>query len=607
MSRTNGRRWATALACCAILGVAMTIDVPPVAAGITNAVADRPSPKDLSHSALEGILRESNPRALDAAVRQAHQTMAEQAATAPDALGSASVVFADGLTPARVANLGLDLLTAEAKVPVGTSGEVYTMWLNDFQQREGTLQERLDRAIGKMRLRYFQQASAAPKEEQATLRELAGSDIRFYRLEVVATHARLAGLLKDPSVTAVLPATDNKKVVALQDLRARLASVKRAAPAAPAVRLVSGDPAKGSPPGTPVLTNSGQRCAWQQSRGTLACQPATWQPISGDPVLDNALPRRDGGARTGTKSAAAPDAGPIRTLDDSSAWIGCNNPPVVPTNCPNDNTYRPHTDTGGGQAFAISIYNFPQGYNVFYDCYVYWVDDPYAGDGADGYWQTQCYQYVIYTDAFTYGYAAWASKWGTQVTYVGASGTSRPISTLAFKAPELPHCRVSQSLGTAECNKADPNVTFVPSPGIEDELLMSNPACQTGITGRDGNASDWDDGCFYPTYAESNLPAAYLDTTFGDGATYDLAVGTSNPATIVEGVTYRHYAEFQSLANRTNNMVGTTAFHSVSVDSWVDDSAACYYGKYVRNPAEPSAFCLFPVDASRVSNPVPFT
>jgi hypothetical protein len=301
-------------------------------------------------------------------------------------------------------------------------------------------------------------------------------------------------------------------------------------------------------------------------------------------------------------------------MDDSSAWTGCNNPPVVPTSCPNDNTFRPHPDTGGLQNFGISLYNYLEGDYVLYECYIYWVDDPYAGDGATGYWVTECYPYaVVHQSAYTYGYARWDSRWGTQQTYVGQSGLLKPISTLAFKALELPHCRIDQFLGTAKCNTADPNVTYVPNPGMEDALEIPNPNCRVtsliipiiGPNGRTGDASDRDRGCFVWRYAATNLPTPYVDTTFGDtAAIYDLAIGSAVAELIQEGTTYSNYAEFWAWGN--NNVVGQPAWHSVSVDSYVADSLACSYGKS-KSPPEPEAFCLFPVDSSRVSEKIPFS
>jgi hypothetical protein len=289
------------------------------------------------------------------------------------------------------------------------------------------------------------------------------------------------------------------------------------------------------------------------------------------------------------------------TALESNAFTDCN----VPSNtegCPNDFTYSPRPQTGGSQSFAVLVNSYPGGTVVFYDCYIVWVPGN-GGSPADGggYWQTICYPYYVTSPAFTFGAAGWRSTWGGQTTTVGPNLT-RPISTLAFKDGDagLAECDVDQLGATAECDRSDENAIYVPDPGIEDELLIDNPAC-TGT--RNGTTSDWNQGCFFPTLAQSNLPSAFLDTTFGDGAaTYNLAIGSANPAAIAEGTPYTNYAEFFSYG--FNNMLGRRAFHAVSVDARVNLSAACAFGLA---RGESDAFCYFPVDSVRVSDRITFT
>jgi hypothetical protein len=584
----RGRRWAAVAASC----VMAFASVVTAGTTVTTAEVRTPARQDLAADALQGVLHTADPGMLAQTVRRAHRTVADRAAQAPDATGSASVVFAAGLTTAELAAFadkrGLSVYAIEVKVPVGA--DVHTMWFNDVASVPGTTATKLDRITGAARLRYFQQADAAPAAQRQGLTRLAGGDYRVYRAELVGTNAGMAALVGDAAVRVVLPDADDRKVTALRGAQASAAAVEKAVPGTE----IALDRTASAARGTPVTTSTGQNCAWQAD-GVLACQAPARTTVSGDAAVDAALPTTAGSTVVGDRSAPAK---PASVQDDSSLWVGCNNGSDGQS-CPNDNTYRPHPNTGGAEAFGVSVTNY-QANQVIYICYAEWVPDP-TGDATGGYWQYYCYPYAVITQAFTFGAARWDSRWGTQQTTIAAVGASRPISTLAYKFVDgLQPCVVQQFLATAECSRALQNSVFVPNTGLEDELLMGNPNCgPTPILGRKGTEEDRGNGCFYPSYAATTLPSAFLDTTFGDGQQYNLAIGSSNPALLAEGRTYSSYAEFWAYGN--NNMIGQTAFHSVAVDSRVTDSLICRQ----KNNADP--FCYFPVDSSRVSAILPFT
>jgi hypothetical protein len=151
----------------------------------------------LSQSSLQGALRETNYRLAQQRQIQARKDVIANAKKAPGKVGSANVVFNAGLDAGQAASVvsrgGFDLISAEVKVPVGASDEVYTLWFNDFERFDGTLTEKLERAIGKARLRYFREANAAPEPRQKTLRELASGTYHFYRMELCWNQRRVRG------------------------------------------------------------------------------------------------------------------------------------------------------------------------------------------------------------------------------------------------------------------------------------------------------------------------------------------------------------------------------------------------------------------------------
>jgi hypothetical protein len=594
MRVTNGRRWTVVAACCAMVAAMITAGTGGALAAPAGEGEQQARP-DLATSALQGVLHTSDPALVAASVREARRTLAGRATRAPEAQGSASVVFDAGRTSGELAGFvaehGLELYAVEVKVPVG--GEVHTMWFNDVARVGGSTAEKLDRLTGSARLRYFQQAETAPAARRSELRKLAEGDYRVYRAEVVASNTRLAALAGSAGVKAVLPDSGDAKVTDLREAKAEARAVESAVPATE-VRLDS-KVSETTRPGDRVITNTGQSCSWKSS-GVLACSPGERRPVSGDAAVDNALPRTADSMVAGSTESSPSNTRTAR--DDASVWTGCNNSADNQA-CPNDNTYRPHADTGGYQDFGVSIANYAAN-TVIYLCYAEWVPDPWSEGGTEGYWQVYCYPYAVVTSAFTYGAAQWDSRWGTRMTTVAASNQNRPISTLGYKFVDgLQPCVVRQFLAVAECNRALQNSVWVPRTGMEDELLMGNPACNpTFLFGRSGTAEDRNKGCFYPSYATSTLPAPFLDTTFGDGQAYNLAIGSSSPASLVEGRTYSNYAEFWAYGN--NNMVGQTAHHSVAVDSRVTESAICVE----KGNADP--FCYFPVDSSRVSPILPF-
>jgi hypothetical protein len=577
------------------MAFASVVTAGTTATSVATADTNSAGRQALAASALQGVLHTADPGLLAGTVRQADRTVADRAAKAPAEVGSASVVFDAGLTTAELAGFvdkrGLALYAVEVKIPV--ANDVYTMWFNDVARVSGTTAKKLDRITGAARLRYFQQAETAPAAQRSGLTALASGEYRVYRAEVVGTNAKVAALVGTSSVSVVLPDAGDSKVTALRAAQAEAKAIRAAVPDTEIKldRSVSSP----TPRGAPVTTSTGQSCYWQTD-GVLACETADHAKISGDAALDAALPTTADSKVAGSKSP--PAGAPASVQDDSSLWTGCNNGSDGQA-CPNDNTYRPHPNTGGAEAFGVSISNY-QANQVIYICYAEWVWDPNTEDGNGGYWQYYCYPYAVITATFTFGAARWDSRWGAQATTVAASGQTRPISTLAYKFVDgLQPCVVQQFLATAECSRALQNSVWVPSTGMEDELLMGNPNCSpTPILGRKGTADDRNNGCFYPSYATTTLPSAFLDTTFGDGQTYDLAIGSSNPALIVEGRTYSSYAEFWAYGN--NNMIGQTAFHSVAVDSRVSNAAICL----AQGNTDP--FCYFPVDSSRVSAIFPF-
>lgn len=195
----------------------------------------------LAKSAMRAYLKTNNAAETDQAVAEAREKLQLLAATEPAATGVANVVLKRGLDHAALAALvnrsNAAPVEVEMKTPIGTSGDVMTMWV--FQPAlgvfGGTLAEQLEFVVARQRSVYAQRAQAATDPGTAArMSQVAQSNqIRFYRVKVLGTTGELRNLLGEADVAAAFVDIDRER---MPELAAQKAALNRPRPAGRVVR-----------------------------------------------------------------------------------------------------------------------------------------------------------------------------------------------------------------------------------------------------------------------------------------------------------------------------------------------------------------------------------
>lgn len=169
----------------------------------------------------------------------------------PDQIVVADVLLKRGFTGVSVRALlePRELLLAgmEAKIPLASGSKISTVGISQqaiILMPATTLDERVDRAIGRERFKFMQRANRFGPDTHgseldahiAELREQAVSpEFAAYRLEVIGTRSQLFTLLRDVSVRAVFVNRDSGRARSLLAQRRELE--KHARSIGPSVRM----------------------------------------------------------------------------------------------------------------------------------------------------------------------------------------------------------------------------------------------------------------------------------------------------------------------------------------------------------------------------------
>jgi hypothetical protein len=171
-----------------------------------------PSPAALSRSALEAEARSADPGAITAQVADAENRVAARLASEPNADAAATVVFTAGIRPGALAKLAatakVEIASIELKVPNTDPDRVFTISIGakDLLSRPGTVGERLERAIGRVRAEFYQMSQAeGDATEKARLEAVAFSpSVIVYKAELVGKVSSLAALRTDRSLVSAM-------------------------------------------------------------------------------------------------------------------------------------------------------------------------------------------------------------------------------------------------------------------------------------------------------------------------------------------------------------------------------------------------------------------
>ncbi|HEX6996209.1 MAG TPA: hypothetical protein VF339_18920 [Gammaproteobacteria bacterium] len=197
-----------------------------IALGPELALADRPTPAELSTLTLQGHLRGLPSERIEQTIeREAFEVM-DSARARPDEIRGATVIFKDGKTPAALDELAsraqIDVSSVELKVSAGDEGRVFTIWIGEdlLLLLNGSLRERLEKAIGRQRYQFLTLAGSAPDGEAALFEEVAYSqEMHIYKAGIVGPAAGIAALLDDPTVAAITLDDTSERVASFSALK----------------------------------------------------------------------------------------------------------------------------------------------------------------------------------------------------------------------------------------------------------------------------------------------------------------------------------------------------------------------------------------------------
>ena len=196
-----------------------------------------PVSEDLARSALAGYIQDGTPDALDAAIAQGRQQMAQAASSAGEREIVSTTIFRTGIGYRDLANLAaihdLEVVRIELKVPSGDDPHVMTVSIgpDDLLRFEAPLQERLRRAIGRIRLEFLQASEATTGVEAEQFRRLArNSDPRIFRADLIGQAARIGAAARDPTVLVAFPEESRETIEGYRDLQRRTSAARLGPP-----------------------------------------------------------------------------------------------------------------------------------------------------------------------------------------------------------------------------------------------------------------------------------------------------------------------------------------------------------------------------------------
>jgi hypothetical protein len=189
------------------------------------ATAEQPDHRELAISSLEGQARSADLPVINAMSTRARALLAQRLAEDPNAECAASVMFAVGVTPDAVATLAkeqnLSVTLVELKIPMGSTGQVITAFAGpkELLARPGSLERRINRVVGRLRLELYEVSQAAPEQERASWDAAAfNQDVRIFRAHVIGSVRSLASLSAQTPLVSHLFLDESK--TAISDYRA---------------------------------------------------------------------------------------------------------------------------------------------------------------------------------------------------------------------------------------------------------------------------------------------------------------------------------------------------------------------------------------------------
>jgi hypothetical protein len=218
-------------------------------------LAAKATEDEMSLSALQAEVRSPDETVAAQAIEASRNFLQSKLLQAPDESIAATIVFRRGQSAAEIDSFTqkhkLEIARAEAKVPVGEDGTVFTMSVGarDLLLLEGPLTERLTKSSGNQQFRMMQAAPRASGAAKDRMLEVANTPVLlYYKIEAIGPSRQFSAIQKSSEVRAVLVDSTNSRLASYQLHKQAMAQAKQhGVPPIKGRRLEDGPP-----PGVPA-------------------------------------------------------------------------------------------------------------------------------------------------------------------------------------------------------------------------------------------------------------------------------------------------------------------------------------------------------------------
>jgi hypothetical protein len=503
--------------------------------------------QQLAREALMAHLRTSDDTKLQRAILDGPSSAVRKSAASPSKHVQITVIFKAGITPERLVSLSnqfdLDILHTDAKVPIGDSGEAYTvLTLHPPVPREELEAQLLlseKSVVPAMRETATLNASRPARDLVQTTSQSVGK-LKYYSASAISSFQNVAALAQLAEVMTVVVDDEASPSIAEKLLERKKTSLNPVRHAQAQKFLASAKAQQKTTSTKPITRPTG--AVTMSSSGGGDGGPA--QPDWFGPFDQDASAEGD------------PDAYKIDIFPDSF-YYGCN-ASISGYACPNDWTWIPRFS----RVWRIGVTRYQGGCYLLPSFYWNWTDN-------DDVWNPPSVGFVeVCEQPQTTGSIVSQFKFNSRNKTIPGQGSTN-LYLAAYHATLAAECDPGPTGGGVglfeyACDSDNVDAVYVEDSTFEDETHIVNANCQVTLRSPGRTNSP---GCFNVYQVFSNLPAAYLDTPLADaGYEFKPTVGSANAAAFTASSTYRTYIYFA--ASGLQYLAGTEAMHEFEIGTY---------------------------------------
>ena len=171
----------------------------------------KPSDADLAQSAINSFFKTTDRAFQMDRISEARDVYSGRAQVSPNEIAGATIIFSQGKNPAALERFlyanDFQLVSVQLKIPYGSNGVVRTLQLGAGQLMSirGSDRQRLEAQISEKRKEYGAIANLVEGEEANDYAELARTEFKVFRADVVGRNKDFRKILMRDDVLGVFP------------------------------------------------------------------------------------------------------------------------------------------------------------------------------------------------------------------------------------------------------------------------------------------------------------------------------------------------------------------------------------------------------------------